>query len=104
MPALLTENGFIDTVADANQLKDSNFITKIARGHVQGLETAFSLQKKKSQSPIYRVQIGAFKEKENAEKKQWKQLKRDLIQLFYFKTICLKYKSVHLVIERMRSV
>lgn len=68
MPALLTESGFIDTVADANQLKDSIFITKIARGHVQGLERAFSLQKKKSQSPIYRVQIGAFKKKENAEK------------------------------------
>ncbi|WP_303985473.1 N-acetylmuramoyl-L-alanine amidase [Niallia circulans] len=69
MPALLTENGFIDTVADVNQLKDSNFITKIAKGHVQGLERAFSLQKKKNQSPIYRVQIGAYKEKENAEKK-----------------------------------
>lgn len=68
MPALLTENGFIDTAIDANQLKDSNFITKIARGHVNGLESAFSLQKKQTQSPIYRVQIGAFKVKENAEK------------------------------------
>lgn len=104
MPALLTENGFIDTVADVNQLKDSNFITKIAKGHVQGLERAFSLQKKKNQPPIYRVQIGAYKEKENAEKRQWKQLKRDLIQLFYFETICLKYKSGHLVIERTQSV
>ncbi|WP_312093315.1 N-acetylmuramoyl-L-alanine amidase [Niallia sp.] len=67
MPALLTENGFVDTMLDANQLKDSNFIAKIARGHVNGLEKAFSLTKKQSQTTIYRVQIGAFKEKENAD-------------------------------------
>lgn len=68
MPALLTENGFIDTLADANRLKDSSFITKISRGHVNGLENAFSLRKKQNNTTIYRVQIGAFEEKENAEK------------------------------------
>lgn len=66
MPALLTENGFIDTTSDANRLKESNFIVKIARGHVLGLEKAFSLTKKQSK-PIYRVQIGAFSEKVNAD-------------------------------------
>ncbi|WP_400242568.1 N-acetylmuramoyl-L-alanine amidase [Niallia sp. JL1B1071] len=66
MPALLTENGFIDTTSDANRLKDSTFIVKIARGHVDGLEKAFSLTKKQNDSTIYRVQIGAFTKKENA--------------------------------------
>jgi N-acetylmuramoyl-L-alanine amidase len=69
MPALLTENGFIDTTADVNRLKDTSFITRIARGHVKGLEKAFSLRKKEeNNTTIYRVQIGAFEVKENAEK------------------------------------
>lgn len=67
MPALLTENGFIDTTADVNRLKDSSFITRIARGHVKGLERAFSLRKKQNNTTIYRVQIGAFENKENAD-------------------------------------
>lgn len=37
MPALLTENGFIDNTEDAAKLKDPNFIEKIAKGHVQGI-------------------------------------------------------------------
>ena len=43
MPALLTENGFIDTVADANKLKQSSFLQSIAQGHVNGLVRAFNL-------------------------------------------------------------
>lgn len=37
MPALLTENGFIDNIEDAAKLKDPNFIEKIAKGHAQGI-------------------------------------------------------------------
>ncbi|MCY7891698.1 N-acetylmuramoyl-L-alanine amidase [Bacillus vallismortis] len=66
MPALLTENGFIDTVADANKLKTNSFIQSLARGHANGLEQAFSL-KKTSGSGLYKVQIGAFKVKANAD-------------------------------------
>ncbi|MGR6854901.1 N-acetylmuramoyl-L-alanine amidase [Bacillus halotolerans] len=66
MPALLTENGFIDTVTDANKLKTSSFIQSLARGHANGLEQAFSLQKT-SNSGLYKVQIGAFKVKANAD-------------------------------------
>lgn len=43
MPAILTENGFIDTVADANKLKQSSFLQAIAQGHVNGLVRAFNL-------------------------------------------------------------
>lgn len=66
MPALLTENGFIDTVADANKLKTSSFIQSLARGHANGLEQAFNL-KKTSSLGLYKVQIGAFKVKANAD-------------------------------------
>ncbi|MEG7281672.1 N-acetylmuramoyl-L-alanine amidase [Bacillus sp. 0909A] len=66
MPALLTENGFIDTITDANKLKTSSFIHSLARGHANGLEQAFSLQKT-SDSGLYKVQIGAFKVKANAD-------------------------------------
>jgi N-acetylmuramoyl-L-alanine amidase len=43
MPAVLTENLFIDTVADANRLKNAAFITATARGHVNGIAAFFGL-------------------------------------------------------------
>ncbi|KAB2337753.1 N-acetylmuramoyl-L-alanine amidase [Cytobacillus depressus] len=46
MPALLTENGFIDNSSDAAKLKQAAFIDKIAQGHVNGLDKAFGLKKK----------------------------------------------------------
>lgn len=71
MSALLTENGFIDNVNDSIKLRKEEFIDKIALGHVRGLEKAFGLKLKKSTNPtekLYRVQVGAFKEMENAIK------------------------------------
>ncbi len=78
MPAILTENGFIDTRSDANQLKNASFLEKIARGHANGVESIFKL-KRKSEIPepapepstnkkLYKVQAGAFESRENAEK------------------------------------
>ncbi|WP_440706240.1 N-acetylmuramoyl-L-alanine amidase [Heyndrickxia oleronia] len=46
MPALLTENGFIDNANDAAKMKSDSWITNVARGHVNGLAKAFNLQKK----------------------------------------------------------
>lgn len=46
MPALLTENGFIDNANDAAKMKSLIWIENVARGHVNGLEKAFNLQKK----------------------------------------------------------
>lgn len=45
MPALLTENGFVDNTSDAEKLKSSAFIQSIARGHANGLARAFNLSK-----------------------------------------------------------
>lgn len=46
MPALLTENGFIDNTNDAAKLKTASFIESLARGHVNGIAKCFSLPKK----------------------------------------------------------
>ncbi|MBO4206209.1 golvesin C-terminal-like domain-containing protein [Micromonospora echinofusca] len=43
MPAVLTENLFIDTVADANLLKRADFVTATARGHAQGIAAHLGL-------------------------------------------------------------
>ncbi len=45
MPAILTENGFIDS-ADAARLKKDSFLDDIAQGHVNGLVDIFNLKKK----------------------------------------------------------
>jgi N-acetylmuramoyl-L-alanine amidase len=78
MPAILTENLFIDNANDAAKLKSDQFLQQIAYGHVIGLEKAFGLKKKTKTQPqpqqkssdgkLYRVQVGAFTEKENAER------------------------------------
>lgn len=47
MSAILTENGFIDTAADANKLRNATFLQGIARAHATGLEEAFQLKKSK---------------------------------------------------------
>jgi N-acetylmuramoyl-L-alanine amidase len=50
MDALLTENGFIDNASDAAKMRDPNWIENVARGHVNGMVRAFSLQKKSGSS------------------------------------------------------
>ena len=74
MPAILTENGFIDNKNDASKLNQSYFLDKIAQGHVDGIVKAFGLKKKSQPKPatttgkLYKVQVGAFSVKANAEK------------------------------------
>lgn len=46
MPAILTENGFIDNASDAFQLKKSAFIEAVAQGHVNGIVKSFNLKMK----------------------------------------------------------
>ena len=79
MPALLTENLFIDHASDAAKLKSEQFLLQVAHGHVQGLVKAFGLKKKttivsqsktaaNTQERLYRVQVGAFADRQNAER------------------------------------
>lgn len=70
MPALLTENMFIDNKNDSDLLKKESFINQIAQGHVNGIVKLFNLKKKKTSSKngkLYKVQTGAFRNKSNAE-------------------------------------
>lgn len=70
MTAILTENLFISNLGDANLLKQSAFIQKIADGHVIGLEKFLGLQTNKipppEQNELYQVITGTFSQKENA--------------------------------------
>src|SRR5690625_3009167 len=69
MPALLTENGFIDNNQDASLMKKSSWRKKVAQGHVNGLAKAFNLSRKQSDSrSLYKVIAGSFKKKDNAKK------------------------------------
>jgi len=75
MPAILTENLFIDNKTDAAKLKSEQFLLQIAHGHVLGIAKAFGLKKKAAPAPstsapagtLYRVQVGAFSNRANAE-------------------------------------
>ena len=62
MPAVLTENGFIDTKSDADKLKSDAFLNKIAEGHAKGIARYFGLKKKSGGSTpgetTYTVQKG----------------------------------------------
>jgi N-acetylmuramoyl-L-alanine amidase len=71
MPAILTENLFIRNAADADRLKDSRFKADLIKGHVTGLEKFLGLKKLQTEPPksgkLFKVQLGAFAERENAE-------------------------------------
>jgi N-acetylmuramoyl-L-alanine amidase len=77
MKAVLTENLFITSSSDNKLLKDGSFLDDIAEGHVNGLVAFFGLKKKNTSTPqpdqptkdekLWKVQVGAFSEKENAE-------------------------------------
>lgn len=67
MPAVLTESLFLTNEEDAKLLKDDTFLNGLAEAHVRGIAKAFGLQKKKP-TKLYRVQVGAFIDRKNAER------------------------------------
>ena len=85
MKAILTENLFISNASDAKLLKDDSFLQRIADGHIIGLEKFLGLKKKSTEPPrtpttekLYKVQVGAFEERKNAE-----ELLNDLLKQGY---------------------
>ncbi|SFD41007.1 N-acetylmuramoyl-L-alanine amidase [Lentibacillus persicus] len=66
MPALLTENGFIDNPADARKMANPAWRQAVARGHVNGLAKAFKLKLAASNQALCKVIAGGFHSKENA--------------------------------------
>lgn len=51
MSGILTENGFIDTKADADKLKSNAYLNRIAKGHAEGIARAFKLKRKVKKVP-----------------------------------------------------
>src|SRR5699024_5737475 len=72
MPGALTEMAFITNKADAKLLKNkqNQFATAIAKGILKylGIKYKAKSKPKKDSKGLYKVQVGAFKDKKNAEK------------------------------------
>lgn len=51
MPAILTENGFIDNTKDAKRLRDMDFLARIAAAHARGLARALGLSQTQGMLP-----------------------------------------------------
>lgn len=77
MPAVLTENLFIDS-NDAKYLKNEAFLKAVGEAHARGVAKFLGLPKKAKPTPsqpqqkssdkkLYRVQVGAFSDRKNAE-------------------------------------
>jgi N-acetylmuramoyl-L-alanine amidase len=74
--AILTENLFITNPTEAGFLSDPNNRQKIAQAHVNGFVKYFGLKRKTEAQPppasnptgkLYKVQVGAFGDKKNAQ-------------------------------------
>lgn len=72
MFALLTENGFISNASDKNKLANVNTLKAIAKAHVTAIVKLYDLKLKDNVEPpiLYRVQVGAFANLDNAKKLQ----------------------------------
>jgi N-acetylmuramoyl-L-alanine amidase len=71
MPAVLVECGFMTNLVESKLLKTVSYRLLCARAITEGLVTYFRLKKKKAGTgtrKFHRVQVGAFQDKENAEK------------------------------------
>jgi len=56
MPAILTESGFINTAADANELRDPGFRQELAVAHAKGICEYFGLTYKVAVPPVAPVE------------------------------------------------
>ena len=70
MPAVLLELGFMDSSTDVPIILTNAYAQKCAKAIVEVLVKRGGLKKKAKteEATLYRVQVGAFSNKENAEK------------------------------------
>jgi N-acetylmuramoyl-L-alanine amidase len=66
MPAILTENGFMDNKREAMLMIDTNFQKEVACEHAKGICEYFGVPYISEPTTLYRVQVGAYSIKENA--------------------------------------
>lgn len=75
MAAVLIEHGFMDSKTDIKVIMKDEFSTQAARGIVDFLEKQYKIKKKPKPAPkpagkgFYRVVVGSYREKENAERR-----------------------------------
>lgn len=71
MVAILSENGFMDNKREASLMLDMDFQKEVAKEHAKGICDYFGVKYVEEPSEttgiLYRVQVGAFSKKENAE-------------------------------------
>lgn len=74
MPAVLMEYGFMDSSVDAPVIIQDSYSEKVAKGTMAGIAQYAGLTQKAtgdntadSPAPLYRVQVGAYRERANAE-------------------------------------
>ena len=67
MPALLIEYGFMDSKTDAPIIVTEEFARMAGYATMAGIAKAAGLEKKKQEKTVYRVQVGAYLVRENAE-------------------------------------
>src|SRR5690625_192810 len=75
MPAILIEGGFMDSRIDIKKMRNSKVLNAAGKAIAEGVAEYFGLKKKPKPKPspskpsgkLYKVQIGAFKNKANAD-------------------------------------
>lgn len=67
-PAVLLELGFMDSQTDVPIILSDDFATKCAKAIVEVIVKRGGLTKKAIKAPMYRVQVGAFSNRDNATK------------------------------------
>lgn len=67
MSAILTENGFMDNEREALLMLDKDFQQEVATEHAKGVCDFFNIDYVED-SGLYKVQVGAFSNKENAQR------------------------------------
>lgn len=75
MPAILIEGGFMDSTVDIKKMRDDKVLDAAGKAIAEALAVYFGLKKKKKPAPkpkpsptkLYRVQIGAYSVKANAD-------------------------------------
>ena len=70
MPTLTVEHGFMDSITDTPIILTDKFAEQCANAHVEFYVDVFNLKKKEviNTDTLYRVQVGAYKNKATAEK------------------------------------
>lgn len=73
MPAILNEGAFVDNQKDISDWNEDDELRKLAEAYAKATAEALGLERKEAGNDVlYRVQVGAYREAENAQAMQKK--------------------------------